>query len=59
MASYRLYFLQIATQIAATDFDGENDEEAIALALRMTEEPILELWSGSRLVARSTDLQPQ
>lgn len=53
MTAYRLYSLDGANKVASAQwFDADDDEKAVELARTMMDGHDIELWQGSRLVAR-------
>ena len=53
MSEYRLYFLNKTDQIVRRkEFDLPNDEEALAKAKQYIGGRAMELWTGTRLIAR-------
>ena len=53
MSSYRLYRLNAADRIIdAIDFDGPDVNSAKSEAVRIDHADIIEIWCGTRLVAR-------
>ena len=53
MTGYRLYCLDGANKVASAEWiDADDDEAAIEVAKRMMDRQDLEVWQGTRLVAR-------
>lgn len=53
MPSYRLYRLDVGDKIIdAIDFDGSDVASAKAEAIRVDHAEIIEVWCGTKMVAR-------
>jgi len=53
VTGYRLYCLDGANKVASAEWiDADDDEAAIEVAKRMMDGQDLEVWQGTRLVAR-------
>ncbi|MBR0756084.1 hypothetical protein JQ604_28250 [Bradyrhizobium jicamae] len=60
MADYRVYVLDVSGHITdRLDLDCADDAEAVKVARRRLSDPDIEVWQGTRMVAKfSNDTSP-